>query len=60
MGKTLQRLVASHAVPAGSQEVIVAFNFISDSTVQFFDQEKSNGNLKFPIGNATKRVAATT
>jgi hypothetical protein len=33
VGKTLQRLTVGHAVPAGSREVAVAFNFISERTV---------------------------
>jgi hypothetical protein len=30
IGNNLQRLAVSHAVPSGSQEVIAAFNFISE------------------------------
>jgi hypothetical protein len=33
IGKPLQSLAMSHAVPAGSREVIVVFNFISERTV---------------------------
>jgi hypothetical protein len=33
IGKTSSRLVVSHAVPAGSREVTVAFNFISERAV---------------------------
>jgi hypothetical protein len=33
---------------------------IINRVIQFFDQEKSRGNFKLPIENATKRVAAAT
>lgn len=33
IGKTLQPLAMSHEVPAGSREVAVAFNFISERTL---------------------------
>jgi hypothetical protein len=33
IGKTLKSLVASHAIPARSREVTIAFNFISERTV---------------------------
>jgi hypothetical protein len=33
VGKNLQRLAVSYAVPEGSREVTVAFNFISERTV---------------------------
>jgi hypothetical protein len=33
IGKTLQGLIVTQAVPAGSREVTVAFNFISERIV---------------------------
>jgi hypothetical protein len=33
---------------------------IINKVLQFFDQEKSSGNLKLPIESATKRAAAAT
>jgi hypothetical protein len=35
IGKTLKHLAVSHAVPAGSRKVTVAFNFISERTVLY-------------------------
>jgi hypothetical protein len=34
IGKSLKRLEMSHTVPAGNQEAIVAFNFISERAAQ--------------------------
>jgi hypothetical protein len=33
VGRTLKRLTVSHAVPAGSRQVTVELNFISERTV---------------------------
>jgi hypothetical protein len=32
--------------------------YVINKVIQFFDQEKSSGNLKLPIENVTKRAAA--
>jgi hypothetical protein len=41
IGKTLQRLMVSGAVPAGSREVTVALNFIIERTAYLVQMSKN-------------------
>jgi hypothetical protein len=44
---------ARPTIPSGGHDII-------SKVMQFFNEEKTRGNLKYPTGNAMKRATATT